>query len=487
MNLALGVCPFLLSGRLSLPVISSATAFFSSLNSESSHIKPTPQPRLTKPRLPHSLPEIPDPSPISRFDRLATSILDGIRSKGNYRQFANVKRYCGSLPKASFKPDNGGKPRDITIWCSNDYLGMSQHPHVLNAATNAIKQAGTGAGGTRNISGNHRYIVELEDTIAKLHEKERAIVFTSGYVANLTSISTLAQKFDAFIFSDELNHASMIQGVLASKCEKFVFNHNNMDHLEEQLASVDPNKNKIITFESVYSMEGSFAPIQEIVNLAKKYNTLTYCDEVHAVGMYGDHGQGVCQELGLMGEVDIIQGTLAKAFGNIGGYIASSDAVCDLVRSFGPGYIFTTTLPPSVAAGSKASIDVLTSSVEGNRLRAEQKQRVAQLNRKLVEAGIPVMTNPSHIIPVLIGDAGKCKLASDMLLEYHDIYIQPINFPTVPVNTERLRITPGPLHTTQMIETLVESLVSVLKELDIPFVSAKSQPKFLYDISAPYR
>lgn len=384
-----------------------------------------------------------------------------LKQEGNYREFNDIARIVGEFPKAY----SHTAQREIIIWCSNDYLGMGQHPVVRNAMKTAIDTLGAGAGGTRNISGNHHAIVELETQLAKLHQKEAALAFSSGYNANETTLSTLAKNLpDCVVFSDACNHASMIHGVRNSRMEKHVFRHNDPEHLEELLSQTDINRPKIIAFESVYSMDGDVGPIREFCDLADKYNALTYLDEVHAVGMYGPHGAGIAEREGLMDRVDIIQGTLGKAFGVMGGYIASSKQCIDLVRSYAPGFIFTTTMPPAQAAGALASIRHL---MEHNEERDGQQRNVQALRTMLNDAGLPLIETDTHILPVLVGDPVKCKEASDLLLHKHGMYIQPINFPTVPRGTERLRITPGPLHTTAMMEDLVSALSSVFNELEI--------------------
>lgn len=395
------------------------------------------------------------------YEQQCIDALNQIRQEGRYRVFVDLERRSGGYPEAF----NHGTRKPVTVWCSNDYLGMGQHPKVLAAMTEATQRYGAGAGGTRNISGTHHLMVILEELLAKLHQKEAALVFTSGYVANEATLCSLAAILqNPVIFSDEFNHASMIHGIRNSRAEKHIFRHNDPQHLESLLKSVDINRPKIIAFESVYSMEGDIAPIAEYVRLAQKYNAITYLDEVHAVGMYGDHGAGIAEREGLMGEIDIIQGTLAKAYGVIGGYVASSAKFCDAVRSSAPGFIFTTALPPAIAAGAIAAIRHL---MESNNERLKQQDNVAMLKDMLYRTNIPVMKTESHIIPVSVGDAVLCKQASDMLLNNFDIYVQPINYPTVPRGTERLRITPTPQHTREMMVALTRALMWVFERLEL--------------------
>ncbi len=391
--------------------------------------------------------------------------VDALRQEKRYRVFADLERIAGRFPRAIYR-DASDNQREITIWCSNDYLGMGQHPVTIAAMQETAAKLGVGAGGTRNISGTNRPLVELERSLADLHRKEAALVFTSGFVSNEAAISTIARLLpDCVIFSDQLNHASMIQGVRQSGMEKKIFRHNDLEHLRELLASVDRKRPKMIAFESVYSMDGDIAPIKEICDLAEEFGALTYIDEVHAVGMYGPRGGGIADRDNLMGRIDIIEGTLAKGFGVMGGYIAANRAIIDAVRSYAPEFIFTTALPPALCAAARASIEHLkTSSVE-----REGQQRQAQLTKDILsDAGLPVLKTDTHIVPVIVGDARLCKAASDMLLEKHNIYIQPINYPTVPKGTERLRITPTPLHTDEMIIELRHALVSVWASLELP-------------------
>jgi 5-aminolevulinate synthase len=387
-----------------------------------------------------------------------------VRAEGRYRVFADLERQVGRHPRACWHQPAG--IRDVVIWCSNDYLGMGHHETVLTSASEAVRSYGAGAGGTRNIAGTTHLHVLLEEELAALHDKPAALLFTSGYVANEAAIGTIARLLpDCLILSDELNHASMIAGVRASGCEKQIFRHNDLHHLEALLAEQPRGRAKLVAFEGVYSMDGDFGPIAEVCALARRYGALTYLDEVHAVGMYGAHGGGVAERDGVMAEVDIVQGTLAKAFGCMGGYIAAGRALIDAVRSHAPGFIFTTSLPPAMVGGALASVRYLRGK-GGRTLRACHQERAATLKQRLRAAGLPVMPSPSHIVPVLVGDPLRCKAASDLLLERHGIYIQPINYPTVSKGTERLRITPSPLHDDGLMDQLVTALQEIWSELD---------------------
>ena len=388
------------------------------------------------------------------YDDVFKSQLAQLRDEGNYRVFADLERKRGSFPRA--KNYHEGSERDVTVWCSNDYLGMGQHPKVLDAMKTAIDENGAGAGGTRNISGtNHQHLL-LERELADLHGKEQALLFTSGYVSNWAALSTLGAKLPgAVILSDALNHASMIEGIRHARCDKKIWAHNDVEDLDRKLSACDPDAPKIVAFESVYSMDGDIAPIAEICDVADKHGAMTYLDEVHAVGMYGPRGGGIAERDGVMDRVTLIEGTLGKAFGVMGGYITGSEALCDFIRSFASGFIFTTALPPAIAAGATASIKHLKESPFE---RAGQKRQVARLREALDRAGIPHLDNPSHIIPVMIKDPVKCKMIADYLMDQFGVYVQPINYPTVPKGTERLRFTPGPLHTDADIDHLVHSL-----------------------------
>lgn len=396
---------------------------------------------------------------MSRYSEVFNQAIETIKNEKRYREFINLARISGEFPCAINEETN----EKIVIWCSNDYLGMGQNFTVCDSMKETIDKMGAGAGGTRNISGNNREVVLLEKEIAKLHKKEAALSFVCGYVANLASISTLTSLMkDCIAFSDQYNHSSIIEGIKSSRCEKRIFRHNDVQHLEELLASVPGDAYKLIIFESVYSMDGDIAPVREICDLAEKYNALTYIDEVHAVGMYGQHGGGISEELGLVDRIDVIQGTLAKAYGVIGGYVAARTNIIDVIRSHASGFIFTTALPPVIASAGKASITHLYSS---NRERKKQKENVAKLKAMLEANGIKYKDSPTHIIPIIIGHPEKCKQASRILLEEFKIFIQYINYPTVPRGTERLRITPTPQHTDTMMRELVLALKEVLNRI----------------------
>ena len=397
------------------------------------------------------------------YDRIFKSAIERLHEEGRYRVFIDILRTKGSYPNARCFGGNGPKP--ITVWCSNDYLGMGQNPTVIAAMEEALHEVGAGSGGTRNISGNTHYHTELETELASLHGKEAALIFTSGYVSNEATLATLGKLLPGcVIFSDELNHASMIAGIKNSGCEKRVFKHNDLEHLEELLAAEDPETPKLIAFESVYSMDGDIAPIAAICDLADRYSALTYLDEVHAVGMYGDHGGGISERDLVADRLTIIEGTLGKAFGVMGGYIAADQTIVDCIRSYAPGFIFTTSLSPVLVAGALASVRHLKASKEERRA---QQEAAAMLKAKFTAAGLPAMPSVTHIVPLLVGCPIRAKKISDILLAEYGLYVQPINFPTVPRGTERLRFTPGPHHTAEMMDELTGALVEIWGRLEL--------------------
>ncbi|NRG17507.1 5-aminolevulinate synthase [Rhizobiales bacterium] len=394
----------------------------------------------------------------ARFEQAVAAV----RDEGRYRVFANLERIAGRFPHAI---NHGPGKRDVVVWCSNDYLGQSQNPLVVEAGVCALREMGAGSGGTRNISGTHRLHGELEAELADLHGKEAALVFTSGYVSNSATLSTLGKILpNALIFTDELNHASMIEGIRFSRCEKRIFRHNDLGHLETLLKYAEPDRPKIIAFESVYSMDGDIAPIAGICDLADKYGAMTYLDEVHAVGLYGAHGGGISERDGVAHRLTVIEGTLAKAFGCMGGYIAGSSALVDAIRSHASGFIFTSSQPPATMAAALASVRYLKTHHE---LRIKHQERAAEMKRRLARAGLPVMESETHIVPLLVGCPVKAKHLTDMLMEEHGIYVQPINFPTVPRGTERLRLTPTPFHDNALMDDFVKAIVDVWSKVGL--------------------
>jgi 5-aminolevulinate synthase len=398
------------------------------------------------------------------YDGFFADAIARLWDERRYRVFADLERIAGRFPHAIWHSPLG--PRDVVIWCSNDYLGMGQHPKVIGAMVETTTRMGTGAGGTRNIAGTNHPLVELEREIADLHRKEAALVFTSGYVSNETGISTIARLIpNCLILSDAMNHNSMIEGVRQAGAEKKIWRHNDIDHLEELLRTAGPERPKLIVFESLYSMGGDVAPIRRVCDLAERHGAMTYLDEVHAVGMYGPRGDGVAARDGAMERVDVIEGTLAKAFGCLGGYISGRGVLIDAVRSYAPGFIFTTALPPAICAAATAAIRHLKNSPSE---RKRHQERAARVKSVMTAAALPIMLSDTHIVPLLVGDPEKCKAASDLLLVEHGIYIQPINYPTVPKGTERLRITPSPYHDDVLIDQLVEALVDVWDRLALP-------------------
>jgi 5-aminolevulinate synthase len=399
------------------------------------------------------------------YNKAFETAVAAVQAEGRYRVFADIERIRGRFPAALYHPDHTDDAREITVWCSNDYLGMGQHPVVVEAMREAATKVGAGAGGTRNIAGTTHYHVRLERALADLHRKEAALLFTSGYVANEATLATIARILpDCIILSDELNHASMIEGIRGGRSVKRIWRHNDLDHLEEILKELPDDRPKVIAFESVYSMDGDIAPIREICDLADKYNAFTYIDEVHAVGLYGKRGGGVAERDGIADRIDLIEGTLGKAFGVMGGYIAASAAIVDAIRSYASGFIFTTALSPVLVAGALASVEELKKS---NHLREKHQERAATLKMILTDAGLPVMPSVSHIVPIRVGDPVLCKKVTDYLLDRHNIYVQPINYPTVPKGTERLRLTPTPLHTDEHMHALLGALEDAWKALKL--------------------
>jgi 5-aminolevulinate synthase len=398
------------------------------------------------------------------YDHFFVAALDRLHDERRYRVFADLERIAGRFPHAVWHSPKG--PCNVVIWCSNDYLGMGQHPKVVGAMVETATRVGTGAGGTRNIAGTNHPLVQLEEELADLHGKQASLLFTSGYVSNQTGIATIAQLIpNCLILSDALNHNSMIEGIRHAGCERKIFRHSDMAHLEELLRAADPDRPKLIACESLYSMDGDVAPLAKICDLAERYGAMTYVDEVHAVGMYGPRGGGIAERDGVMHRIDVLEGTLAKAFGCLGGYIAASHEIIDAVRSYAPGFIFTTALPPPICSAATAAIRHLKAS---SWERERHQDRAARVKAILNAAGLPVMSSDTHIVPLFVGDPELCKQASDLLLEEHGIYIQPINYPTVAKGTERLRITPSPYHDDGLIDALAEAIVDVWSRLKLP-------------------
>jgi 5-aminolevulinate synthase len=397
------------------------------------------------------------------YDAFFVTAVSRLRSERRYRVFADLERIAGRFPRAVWHAPSGR--REVVVWCSNDYLGMGQHPKVIEAMAETAARFGVGAGGTRNIAGTHHPLVELEHEFADLHRKQAAVVFTSGYVSNQTGIATIARLIPGcLILSDELNHNSMIEGVRQSGREKQIWSHNDVDHLERLLQAAGPRRPKLIVFETIYSMDGDLAPMHRICDLAKRYGAMTYADEVHAVGMYGARGAGLAERDGVMDRIDVLEGTLGKAFGCMGGYLAGNGALIDAVRSYAPGFIFTTALPPPVCAAATAAIRHLKASSSE---RERHQERAGLVKSVLKAVALPVMPSETHIVPILVGDPDRCKAASDLLLAEHGIYIQPINYPTVPRGTERLRITPSPYHDDALVNALAQPLVDVWAKLEL--------------------
>ena len=397
------------------------------------------------------------------YEEFFSEQVNALQKEGRYRVFADLEREAGRFPLAKNYQSVGAT--DITVWCSNDYLAMGQNPVVIDAMHEALDKSGAGAGGTRNIAGTNHFHILLEQELADLHNKKAGLIFTSGYVANLTTLSTIGRMLpNCVIVSDEMNHNSMIAGIQHSRSEKKIFKHNDLQDLEAKLKEIGTNRPILIAFESVYSMDGDIAPIKQFLDLADKYKALTFIDEVHAVGLYGERGAGVAEREGLTDRIDIIQGTLAKGFGVVGGYIAGSEALCDFIRSYGDGFIFSTSLPPAVAAGALASVRYVK---EHNELRVQHQERAATLKKRFIDSRIPVMPSITHIVPVLVGNPVLCKQASDELLFNHGIYVQPINYPTVPRGTERLRFTPTPLHNDQLMDKLISAMKEVWGQLGL--------------------